>query len=146
MNKKVKSIILSICIFIGLGSSLYYFTIYKPKIDAANFVMQSIGGKIAIKARCVDTKSKYTDIETGKVVPLQQTLEDIFRIEKLCDCTVAKSYDSMKDPEMKDKVVQIAAMPEAKEMLLSLFMAQYTACELEVYEWLKYKYEPVVLE
>ena len=146
MKKIYALIALCSCLFVGFGGGLYYFAIYKPKIDAANLVMQSIGGKIAIKARCVDTKSKYTDIETGKTLPLQQTLEDIFRIEKLCDCTVAKSYDSMKNSEMKNKIVQIAEMPEAKEMLLSLFMAQYTACELEVYEWLKYKYEPVVLE
>ncbi len=151
MKKSIKRkyIIIFICsvLSVGLLIVLGLFIIQQRNMNFSKSVIAAIGGEQELKLKCVHQNSGDIEMQDGKKYEQLLTLGDIARIDKLCDCVVAKSYTMV--IEQKDKLKQILEKgiePEFVGVFQDMFMINYALCETEMISWLNKKYEPVVIK
>lgn len=143
--KKIVLIIVSLLLAGGLFGAYKAYS-YKKLDSVARTIIDSIGGDAAIKKKCIEDSTGDIHMEDGKVYKRYLTMNDIMRSDKLCDCVVEKAHETLRDPELAEKTKQIATVPEARPVLLTMLTVGSVACELELYEWLNKKYKAIVIE
>lgn len=149
MKKNTKYITIFSCsiLSVGLLVASGLFIRQQQNLKFAKTVIAAIGGEQELKLKCVHQNSGDIEMQDGKKYDRLLTLGDIARIDKLCDCVVAKSYKMV--VEQKDKLNQILEKgiePEFVGVFQDMFMINYAICETEMISWLNKKYEPVVIK
>lgn len=144
--KKIIFIILSVLLACATIFALYHMTQNSYRETVANKIIHSIGGDKIIKQRCMEENTGDITMENGEIHKRYFTMSDIMRVDKMCDCVVAKAHKTFQDPEIYKKINEMNIHEENKEILLHMLMSGYIVCELELYELFKDKYETIVIE
>lgn len=132
---------------LGLLSAFGWFVIHQQNMNFAKSVIMAIGGEQELKLKCVHQESGDFEMQNGKKYERLLTLGDITRIDKLCDCVVAKSYDmAIEHKEKFKQILDKGIEPEFVGVFQDMFMINYALCETEMISWLNKKYEPVIIE
>lgn len=144
MKKRYLLYVLSTIILLGVITSVFLYINNVKQHAFSTSIINSLGGEKAIKDKCVKQHTGDIIMADGKKYERLLSLEDITRITKMCDCVVAKSHSTVQ--ENKDKWQEITSrdLPaEAIDALHSLFMVNYTICEIELQQWLNKKYKTI---
>ena len=144
MKKRYLLYILSIIILLGIITSMFLYINNVKQHAFSTSVINSLGGEKELKDKCVNQHAGDIIMADGKKYERLLSLEDITRITKMCDCVVAKSHSMI--IENKDKWQEMTSkdLPaEAVDALHSLFMINYTICEIELQQWLNKQYKTI---
>lgn len=131
----------------GLLITLGWFIIHQQNIKFAKSVITAIGGEQEFKLKCVHQNSGDIQMQDGKKYERLLTLDDITRIDKLCDCVVEKSYKmAIEQKENFKKILAKGIEPEFVVFFQDMFMINYTICEEEMISWLNSRYKPIIIQ
>lgn len=146
---KIKHIIIfgiSISV-LGLLSAFGWFVIHQQNMNFAKSVIMAIGGEQELKLKCVHQHSGDIEMQDGRKYERLLTLDDIARIDKLCDCVVEKSYAmAIKQKENFKKILAKGIEPEFIGVFQDMFVINYTICETEMISWLNSRYKPIIIQ
>lgn len=131
----------------GLLITLGWFIIHQQNIKFAKSVITAIGGEQEFKLKCVHQHSGDIQMQDGRKYERLLTLDDIARIDKLCDCVVEKSYAmAIEQKENFKKILAKGIEPEFVGVFQDMFMINYTICETEMISWLNSRYKSIIIQ
>ena len=144
MKKRYLLYMSSAIILLGVITSVFMYINNIKQQAFSTSVINSLGGEKVLKDKCVKQHAGDIVMADGKKYERLLSLEDITRITKMCDCVVVKSHSTIQENKDKWREITSRNLPaEAIDTLHSLFMVNYTICELELQHWLNKKYKTI---
>lgn len=147
MKKKHITIFSCSILLVGLLGALGWFIIQQQNMKFSKSVITAIGGEQELKLKCVHQHSGDIQMQDGRKYERLLTLDDIARIDKLCDCVVEKSYAmAIEQKENFKKILAKGIEPEFIGVFQDMFMINYTICETEMISWLNSRYKSIIIQ
>ena len=147
MVMNMKKYIFYIVCTLGLSIVVFgsvFIVKQKQQKDFGLYVMEELGGEGSLKKKCVDSNLEHVRLLDGKTLTRQFTGNDLTRVDRMCDCVVAKSFKQIiRDKTKWQEIVSQYLPDDIKGSLQDMFLINYQACEIELEIWLKKHYKPI---
>lgn len=152
--KKVVFILVLLFMVIGVLFWLGWGYNQRKQNKTVNTVIELVGGEKAIKRKCIEQNTSDITLSTGESYKRILSLDDIARIDKICNCAVDKAYIIVADLnkelsskfDLVKKIQESLSKEESIDFLLTILVEGYNECELEILNWLDNEYKSISLE